>query len=506
MNDIWGSMTTVPSVFQKKLRFIYKICGVHFLMLMNTGRIRLPFSCFKSRLMKDRHGLLSAPIGRVLFNMSLPNLIGILTIYGGSLIDTFFISQLGTEALAAVSFTFPVAIVFASVAIGIGAAVSTNLARLIGAGNNTEAKAFLFDAMLLTLLLATILVSIGIMSIEPLFSLLGANEFSLPLIHDYMLVWFIGAPFLVLLMVGNQGIRATGDTHSPAIIMSVAAVINLILDPLLIFGLGPFPELGIQGAAIATLISWLFATSVAAYILIFKKKVLIIANLSKQRIGKNWHKLGTIARPAALMNMINPIANGIILAMLARTDQAAVAAYGAGIRLETLFLVVIMALTSSLMPFVGQNLGAGQHQRAKDAMMLSIRFALVFQTLLYIPIFFSGGFIAELFSQDPVVVNWLSFYIKMLPAAYGPLSVVIIFATCLNAYHRPITSLVINLVRLILLMLPLAAIGLYFGGVKGLLMALPITNTIMGIACYVMASNITEPESITALTDSEVTR
>ncbi|MDO6618768.1 MATE family efflux transporter [Pseudomonadota bacterium] len=453
--------------------------------------------------MKDKHGLLNAPIGRVLFNMSLPNLIGILTIYGGSLIDTYFISLLGTESLAAVSFTFPVAIIFSSIAIGIGAAVSTNLARLIGAGNQPQAKAFLFDALLLTFLLVSALVCIGIMAIDPLFTLLGANELSLPLIHDYMLVWFLGAPLLVLLMVGNQGIRATGDTYSPAIIMSVAAIINLILDPLLIFGLGPFPELGIQGAAIATSISWLFSASVAVYILVFKKQILVFTKLSKHRIIKNWCKLGHIARPAALMNMINPIANGIILAMLARVDQAAVAAYGAGVRLETLFILGIMALNSSLMPFVGQNLGAGQHQRAKDAMMLSLRFALVLQTLLYLPIFLSADFIAQLFSNDAVVIDWLSFYIKALPAAYGPLAVVIIFATCLNAYHRPIQSLVINLVRLFILMLPLAAIGLYFGGVKGLLIALPITNTIMGIACYVMASRITEPESVTASTATE---
>ncbi|WP_076538650.1 MATE family efflux transporter [Shewanella sp. UCD-KL21] len=453
--------------------------------------------------MKDKHGLLSAPIGRVLFNMSLPNLIGILTIYGGSLIDTYFISLLGTESLAAVSFTFPVAIIFSSIAIGIGAAVSTNFARLIGAGNQPQAKSFLFDALLLTFLLVSALVCIGIMTIDPLFTLLGANELSLPLIHDYMLVWFLGAPLLVLLMVGNQGIRATGDTYSPAIIMSVAAIINLILDPLLIFGLGPFPELGIQGAAIATSISWLFSASVAVYILVFKKQILLFTKLSKRRIINNWCKLGHIARPAALMNMINPIANGIILAMLARVDQAAVAAYGAGVRLETLFILGIMALNSSLMPFVGQNLGAGQHQRAKDAMMLSLRFALVLQTLLYLPIFLSADFIAQLFSNDAVVIDWLSFYIKALPAAYGPLAVVIIFATCLNAYHRPIQSLVINLVRLFILMLPLAAIGLYFGGVKGLLIALPITNTIMGIACYVMASRITEPESISASTATE---
>ena len=446
--------------------------------------------------MIDKHGLLSAPIGRVLFNMSFPNLIGILTIYGGSLIDTFFISQLGTDALTAVSFTFPVAVVFASIAIGIGAAVSTNLARLIGAGHHDKAKNFLFDALLLTFLLVSVLVSLGIMAIDPLFTLMGANEKTLPLIHDYMLIWFISAPLLVLLMVGNQGIRATGDTRSPAIIMSVAAIINLVLDPFLIFGIGPFPRLEIQGAAIATLVSWVVSFTVSVYILVFKKQILEMMSLCKLRIKKNWKTLGHIARPAALMNMLNPIANGVILAMLARADQAAVAAYGAGIRLETLFIVVTMAMTSSLMPFVGQNLGAGQHKRAKEGMLLALRFAFVFQSLMYIPILLSGESIAKLFSSDPLVIDWLSFYIQVLPAAYGWLAIVIMFATCLNAYHRPLKSLVINVIRLFGLMLPLAALGMYLGGVKGLLIAIPVTNVIMGIACYIMACRITEHPSV----------
>ncbi|MFV7784953.1 MATE family efflux transporter [Shewanella marisflavi] len=445
--------------------------------------------------MRDRHGLLSQPIGRVLLNMSLPNLIGILTILGFSLIDTFFISQLGTEALAAISFTFPVTLIVSSIAIGIGAGVSTNLGRLIGSGNSPKARIFLHDALLITFWLIAAISLLGSLFIDPLFTLLGANDSSLPLIHDYMFLWYLGAPLLVLLMVGNQGLRATGDTKSPAKIMALASLINLVLDPLLIFGLGPFPRLEIQGAAIATLISWIVALSLSGYLLIIKRNLVDFAEFNLERIRCNWRQLAHIAQPAALMNLLNPVANAIIMAMLARIDHSAVAAFGAGTRLESVLLIAVMALSSSLVPFIAQNLGAGQTQRAREALMLSLRFVLIFQTLIYLPLALMATPIAQLFSKDPQVIEWLSFYIIALPAAYGPLGMVILTATSLNAYHRPMSSLVLNLCRLFLLLLPLAALGSYLGGVKGLLLALPITNAVMGIACYILASRITEPNT-----------
>ncbi|CAM3926977.1 MATE family efflux transporter [Shewanella aquimarina] len=445
--------------------------------------------------MRDRHGLLSQPIGRVLLNMSLPNLIGILTILGFSLVDTFFISQLGTEALAAISFTFPVTLIVSSIAIGIGAGVSTNLGRLIGSGNSPKARVFLHDALLITFWLIAAISLLGSLFIGPLFSLLGANELSLPLIRDYMFLWYLGAPLLVLLMVGNQGLRATGDTKSPAKIMALAALINLVLDPLLIFGIGPFPRLEIQGAAIATLASWIVALSLSGYLLIIKRNLVDFAEFNLQRIHCNWRQLAHIAQPAALMNLLNPVANAIIMAMLARIDHSAVAAFGAGTRLESVLLIAVMALSSSLVPFIAQNLGAGQTERARDALMLSLRFVLVFQTLIYLPLALLANPIAQLFSKDPQVIEWLAFYVIALPAAYGPLGMVILTATSLNAYHRPMSSLVLNLCRLFLLLLPLAALGSYLGGVKGLLLALPITNAVMGIACYILASRITEPDT-----------
>ncbi|MCL1123009.1 MATE family efflux transporter [Shewanella surugensis] len=443
--------------------------------------------------MNDRHGLLTQPIGRVLLKMSLGNLIGILTILGFSLVDTFFISQLGTHALAAISFTFPITLIVSSIGIGIGAGISTNLGRLIGSNNQPQARLFLHDTLLITCALICAVSLLGSLTITPLFTLLGATPASLSYIQDYMLPWYLGAPLLVVLMVGNQALRSTGDTRSPAMIMSLAAIINLILDPLLIFGLGPFPRLEMQGAAIATLIAWLVAFLLSGYLLIIKKRMLQFARVDFKRYQKNWKKLAHIAQPATLMNLLNPIANALVMAMLARQDHLAVAAFGAGIRLESLMLIVVMALSSSLVPFIAQNLGAGQNARAHHALMLSLKFIFIFQSLLYLPLILLATPVAMLFSQDPQVVTWLSFYIQTLPSAYGFLGIIILVATSLNAYHRPMSSLVINVCRLFFLMLPLAALGSYLYGVEGLLLALPITNALMGIACYILATKICEP-------------
>ena len=441
--------------------------------------------------MRDKHGLLTAPIAQVLFKMSMPNLVGIFTVLSYNLIDTFFISKLGTDALAAISFTFPVTLIIASIAIGIGSGVSTNLGRLIGAGDIPQAKVFLHDALVLCFAVIVVLSIIGSLTITPLFQLLGATSSNIELIKDYLHVWYLGAPILVVLMVANQGIRATGDTHSPALIMTLSSIINVILDPLLIFGIGPFPELGIQGAAIATLIAWLFAFAFSGYVLVISRRLLAITEFCWDRMRQNWSTLAHIARPAAVMNLINPLANTLLMAMMARFDHAAVAAFGAGIRIESLALIVVMALSSSLQPFVAQNLGAGQPQRAEKAVKLAINFVFVFQTLLYLPLLLLAEPIAELFSSDPQVLKWLSFYIMVLPLAYGPLGIVIVFANALNAYHKPLSSLIINVSRLFLLMLPLAYLGAIMAGIEGMLLALPITNLLMGIACYVLSRRIT---------------
>ncbi|WP_412841783.1 MATE family efflux transporter, partial [Aeromonas dhakensis] len=211
--------------------------------------------------------LLTAPMTSVLLRMTGPMILGIVAILAFNLVDTFFIGMLGTQALAAISFTFPVTFVVTSLAMGLGAGLSAVMGHALGQGKHEEAARITTDNLFLAVLLVTLIAVAGALTIHPLFRLLGASDALIALIYDYMLIWYLTVPMLVLPMVGNAAIRATGDTKTPSLVMTVAGLVNGVLDPLLIFGIGPFPEWGIRGAAIATSLSWLMAMLVSLYIL-----------------------------------------------------------------------------------------------------------------------------------------------------------------------------------------------------------------------------------------------
>ena len=181
--------------------------------------------------------------------MTLPMIVGILAVLSISVADTYFIGQLGVEELAALSFTFPVVFSLASVAIGLGVGASSVVSRAIGAQNEREVRRLATDSLILAVLIVGALATLGLLTIEPLFGLLGARPEQMVHIVAYMRIWYPGMVLLAVPMVANNILRATGDALSPSAIMVMAAVINIAVDPVLIFGLGPIPALGMEGAA-----------------------------------------------------------------------------------------------------------------------------------------------------------------------------------------------------------------------------------------------------------------
>ncbi|WP_033936041.1 MATE family efflux transporter, partial [Vibrio cholerae] len=181
---------------------------------------------FVAQLMHDKHGLLSAPIPLVLRQMTVPMIFGLVAILMFNLVDTFFISLLGTQALAAISYTFPVTFAVNCITMGIGVGLSTCIGRLLGQGDGRQAARVSSHGLLLALLLVAAASTLGLLTIEPLFLLLGASHELIPLIKEYMVVWYLTIPLLVLPMAGNSAIRATGDTKTPAKIMMLAGLIN----------------------------------------------------------------------------------------------------------------------------------------------------------------------------------------------------------------------------------------------------------------------------------------
>lgn len=432
--------------------------------------------------MQDKHGLLTGPIPQVLQTMTLPMVVGLLAILTFNLVDTFFISLLGTHALAAISFTFPVTFGVSCITLGIGMGLSANVGRLLGQGDTRNAARFSTHGLILAILLVTLASTLGLLTIEPLFRMLGATDDLLPLIKQYMQIWYFTIPLLVIPMAGNSVIRSTGDTKTPAKIMMTAGLINGVLDPLLIFGYGPFPELGIQGAAIASAVSWFGALCAALYILIKREKLLAPPQI--KRIWQDWAQILKIGTPAAFSSAMNPLSGAILMMMLASFGTEAVAAYGAAQRVESIMIIVLMSLGSVLTPFIAQNIGANHQERSFSALFLAMRFAVIFQFGLFILMVPLSMPIASVFSQEQNVQDFLWHFLIVVPISYGFQGVVMMLVSCLNAMHLPVKAFLWNFSRLFIFTLPCAWLGSLMSGVEGLFIGIALGNVIGGMLAY----------------------
>lgn len=428
--------------------------------------------------------LLTAPMTSVLLRMTGPMILGIVAILAFNLVDTFFIGMLGTQALAAISFTFPVTFVVTSLAMGLGAGLSAVMGHTLGQGKHDEAARITTDNLFLAVLLVTLIAVAGALTIHPLFRLLGASDALIALIYDYMLIWYLTVPMLVLPMVGNAAIRATGDTKTPSLVMTVAGLVNGVLDPLLIFGIGPFPEWGIRGAAIATSLSWLMAMLVSLYILRHREGLLRWRLSPRPQLLAHWRALLHVAVPASFTNMLNPLANAVLMTIFAGLGTEVVAAYGAASRVEALLLIVMMALSSVLAPFISQNCGAGNPARAKAALQLCMRFALLFQLAVYALTWLLAPFIADLFSDHPQVVRLIVLYLHLVPIGYGFQGMVMLLASALNGVRASSISFLFNGLRLFVFLLPGAWLGAKLGGEQGIYLGILLANLAAGTLAW----------------------
>jgi len=332
-----------------------------------------------------------------LYRLTAPMVLGIMAMFLFNLVDTYFISLLGTQPLAAISFTFPVTMLVINMGIGLSIATGAVVARALGQKDQQQTTLWISSSFYLAILIALVLMTVGLTFQDAIFQLLGAGPELLPLISAYMNWWFAGSVLLIILIVVNASVRATGNTKLPSLVMLFSALLNGILDPLLIFGIGPFPELGIKGAAIATLISWLLALLLIMRFMI--RNQLISFRLNHAFIN-SWKKLVSLGVPAAFTNMLGPLANGLLVAWVAQYGTTAIAAYGVGSRLEPLALIVVMAFTASLPPFVGQNHGAGEHKRIEEALVKSMQFIMIWQLLVYVAMALLAEPISLLFSYS----------------------------------------------------------------------------------------------------------
>jgi putative MATE family efflux protein len=285
-------------------------------------------------------------------------------------------------------------------------------------------------------------------------------------------------------MVGMASMRATGDTRLPSTLMMIGAILNVILDPIFIFGFGPVPALGLNGAAVAALIARGLIFIGAIYLLRGRLNMVSFNRPDPVELRQSWRDILHVGIPAAGTNAIVPIATAIITAMIAGYGPEAVAGFGVASRIESLVLVMFYALSAVIGPFVGQNLAVGNQARILESMRLSMMFCVGAGLLVAGLLALSANSLPSIFSDNESVIGVARLFLWIAPIGYAGYGLVMTINAAFNGLGKPMPGVVVSLMRTIILYVPLALVGQHFYGIAGIFAAYAAANVITGFVAY----------------------
>ncbi len=430
--------------------------------------------------MTDAPRLTQGTVSSGLIHLTIPMLLGISSSLVAALFETYLIGLIGTNELAAYSFTFPVIGALTSISLGLSIGLSAVLARSVGAGDQSEIKRLATDGMLLMVIVMGTVAIIGTLTIEWLFAVMGAGPETSPIIHDYMTIWYMGLLFFTLPNAGANALRAKGDARLSGTLMVGGAVLQMILDPIFILGLGGFPALGVAGAAWAMLVSRIFLCIVTFYMLIKKEDLIDLTRPVLSACIESWRRIFAVGIPATATQLIGPVSTAIIVSMLASFGKEAVAGFGIAARVEALSVIPLFALSASIGPFVGQNWGANRRDRSDEAMRLTFMWSMIWGFGVALMFFLFHEPIARIFDDNENVTQYAGFYLMIVPFSYGAWGVLMMASATFNSLGKPLLSTTMSIVRMFVIYVPIAYLGQHFWGVYGIFGAAAVSNLLMG--------------------------
>ncbi|MGI9329028.1 MAG: MATE family efflux transporter, partial [Pseudomonadales bacterium] len=421
-------------------------------------------------------------VSRSLFSLTAPMMLAVSSSILVQMLEIGFIGQLGTTEIAAITFTFPLTMILTSIALGIGIGTSSVIARSVGGGNQEDVQRLGTHSLFLVAAVLSVLSFLGWLSIDPVFTALGATPNMLILIHDYLDIYYPSVVLFTLSMVAANVMRANGNAAIPGMVMTVGAVFNLVLDPILIFGWFGVPRLELAGAAWAMAISRA-ATTVVLIAYIYRSKLI----LTRHIVAGFWQssrRIMAIGIPAIATQMIGPVSAAIITRLLASHGEVVVAGFGVATRIEAVSIMLLFALSGSIGPFVGQNWGANRIDRVRQGMNFSYAFCLIWGLIAAVLVTLFGSSFASWVDSNESVVATAAIYLSIVPWTYGLWGVLMMASASFNGIGKPLPSTALSFTRMFVLYIPLALTMNHYFGYKGIFYATALSNGIMGVLGY----------------------
>lgn len=445
--------------------------------------------------------LTEGPVWRGLMAVSAPMVLGLFGVLSVGLADAFFLGQVSPEALAAVGYIYPVTVAITSLSVGLAAGANAALSQAIGRQDKPrEIEHMALHAIVLAFVLGTLVSLVLWLAAPILFGLMGAAGGALDAVLAYIPWWCLSFPFLTTMMVTLSAFRAHGNGAIPAAVMLLAAIVNLAVDPLLIFGLGPIPALGAEGAGMATFLGRAVAAFVAIALAI-RRGLVDLGDAPLEGARHSVHEITAVGAPAAFSNAINPAGMAAVTAAVATLGQEAVAGFGAATRVQQVILVPFLALSSGIGPVVGQNWGARRYDRARRGLRQCFFFCAAWGlgTALLVTIF--AGAIGQAFSDDPAAAAHCALYLRVVGWSLLGYGILVTANAAMNARSRALWAMGLSLARIFAIYLPGAWLGVWLLGYLGIVLAASIAN----LAAIWMALLATRATGLNLLSNPAVT-
>jgi len=429
-----------------------------------------------------QHNLLVGSIPKHLFRLALPSIAGMFSFVIFNLTDTFFVSQLGTNALAAMGFTFPIVMIVGAISSGISMGSASLLSRAKGAKDFHLMQRIATDGILLSLVFVAIVSIVGIFTMDSLFTMLGADLETLPLIKEYMIIWYGFVIVVVTPPVSDSSMRASGDMIRPFIVMVICAFFNIILDPLLIHGYWIFPKLGIQGAALATIIARFLGMIATLSFAHFHHHLISFKFNNIKELLNSWKNILKIGVPSITVLLMPQLLRSVLTKLVASTGGAiAVASIAVGTRTESFITMIPYGIGLALVPIIGQNFGASKFDRVLLTKKYALKIAVIYGLFMFLISLIFAKPVSSIFTSDSKVILLSSYYLWIMTFAMIGLTITNWISRIFTTIGQPIWTVLLNVVGILLIVIPLAVIGKHIYGYIGILIGICFGQIIVGI-------------------------
>lgn len=427
----------------------------------------------KKTISADKMG--STPMLRLILSMSLPTMFSMIIQAMYNIVDSVFVSSLGQDALTALSLAYPLQLMTISVAVGTGVGINSFISRRLGEKNQELANNGAANGIFISIISWLVFLLVGIFLTVPFFKLFNPTPGVMKYGVDYTSIILIFSVGVMVEIAIEKVLQATGNMIFPMIFQLIGAVTNIVLDPLFIFGIGPFPRMEVAGAAIATVIGQILAMLFAIYIFFFKKHAVQVhvRNFKPSlKIIKNIYAVGF---PSIIMQSISSVLVVGLNAILMGFSEAAVSVHGIYYKMQSFVFMPVFGLNQGLMPIMGYNFGA----KNKDRLHSAIRYGCIIAAFIMLcgtVIFWVfPAQILSLFNANDDILNMGIKAMRFISLSFLPAAIDIIFSTTFQAVGKGFSSMILSLLRQLVFILP-AALVLSNFGVNAVWFAYPIAE------------------------------